>query len=303
MDDYLRQRFGCNSYEHVGGNVIPSKKQASMNNFNKNSERFVFLLETRACLASIKLSSIDTVIIFGSDWNPVNDLRALQKITLESQFEQIKVFRLYSSFTVEEKALILAKQDRPPDSYLQNMNRGSSHVLLTWGASYLFNRLVKYHGNDSLASCSSDIFEKSLLKNVTQEFLTILTKTDEDNDRSKMNVILKVKQNRGTYSTTFPLFGESKIEVIDEGPPHVFWMKLLEGRNPCWKHSFVSSQRSRKRVQYSDDVQHKPEGENGEVVKKHKKVANNTVDPSSMKHGLGGKKVSRNNEGKELYQC
>ncbi|XP_031285187.1 helicase protein MOM1 [Pistacia vera] len=297
LEDYVQQRFGPHSYEHVDGNVIPSKKQASMNNFNKKSERFVFLLETRACLPSIKLSSVDTVIIFNSDCSPVNDLRALQKITLESQFEQIKVFRLYSSFTVEEKALILAKQDRPPDGYLQNMSRVSSHVLLMWGASYLFNRLVEYHVNDSLASGSSDIFEKSLLKNVTQEFLTILTKTGEDNDRSKLNVILKVKQDRGTYSATFPLFGESKIEVIDEGAPHVFWMKLLEGKTPCWKYSFVSSQRSRKRVRYLDDVKNKPEGENGEVVKKHKKVANNTVNPSSMKHGLGRKKASRNNEG------
>ncbi|KAK6936069.1 Zinc finger, PHD-finger [Dillenia turbinata] len=98
LDDFIRQRFGPDSYERVDGvGIVASKRQAALNRFNqKESGRFVFLLENRACLPSIKLSSVDSIIIYGSDLNPVNDLRGIQKIRIDSQFEQIKIFRLYT---------------------------------------------------------------------------------------------------------------------------------------------------------------------------------------------------------------
>lgn len=73
LDDFIRQRFGADSYERVDGGVIPSKKQSALNKFNNEKNRFIFLLETRACLSSIRLSEVGTVIIFGSDWSPMND--------------------------------------------------------------------------------------------------------------------------------------------------------------------------------------------------------------------------------------
>lgn len=299
MDDFVRQRFGSDSYERVDGNVLDSKKKSAMYNFNNGSERFVFILETRACRPSIKLSSVHAVIIFHSDWSPVNDLRALQRITIDPPLEQIKVFRLYSSCTVEEKVLILAKQDKTPDGYAQNMRPSTSHVLLMWGASYLFNRLDEFHSGHNPASSSSNFFDQSLLKDVAREFSTILTQNGEDNDTRKFNIILKVKQSQGTYSTTFPLFGESKVERMDEEHPHIFWTNLLEGKHPCWKYYSDSSQGSRKRVQYCDDLQKKLEVENDEVAKKQRRVGNNCVNQSSLKPGLEeGKIVSRDKEGK-----
>ncbi|KAK0583701.1 hypothetical protein LWI29_001666 [Acer saccharum] len=286
LDDFIRLRFGKDSYERIDGNVRSKEKQDALNNFNKDSERFVFLLETRACLPSITLFSIDTVIIFNSDWIPVNDTKALQKITLDPQFEKIKIFRLYSSCTVEEKVLILAKQDKTPDGYLQNSRPNTSHLLLMWGALHLFNRLDEFHGGNTPASSANNFFDQSFWKDVVQEFIAILTQTGEDNDKSKFNIILEVKQNLGTYSTDSQLFGESEIEVMDEGLAPIFWKKLLEGKHPCWKYSSGSSQRSRKRVQHVDDLQ-----------KKHRKVTNNSVHPSSLKPGVNGKIASRDKKG------
>ncbi|KAK9022271.1 hypothetical protein V6N11_002551 [Hibiscus sabdariffa] len=278
LDDFLRQRFGIDSYERVDNGVIPSKKQSALNRFNNEKERFVFLLETRACLPSVKLSAVGTVIIFGSDWSPVNDLRALQKITLDSQFEKIKVFRLYSSFTLEEKLLILSKQEKTIDSNIENISPGTSHMLLKWGASYLFSELEKSH--DISTQDASTLSQQSHLKDVIQEFSTILHETGIDNT-SKLSLILQAKQNQGTYRTEMPLFAEQKIQVMIGDPPHSFWTQLLEGKLPRWKYSTSTSQRNRKRVQYFDELQKGPDVESAEVGKRRKKfVSVGNDDPS-----------------------
>ncbi|CAK7340493.1 unnamed protein product [Dovyalis caffra] len=283
LDDFVRQRFGKGSYERVDGHVLRSRKQTALNNFNNHQEgTFVFLLETRACSPSIKLSSVDTVIIFASDWNPMTDIRNLQKITLHSQFDRINIFRLYSSCTVEEKVLIIAKQDKTLDSNLQSISRGASHMLLMWGASYLFDKLAEFHCGNNPTSSGNTLFEQSHLKDVIQEFLTIIIQKGKDNTPSN-SIILKVKQNQGSYTTNFPLHGEQNIQLLDEELPHMFWKKLLEGKQPQWKYSSGSSQRNRKRVKYIDDIQKKSEVEGDDVVKKRNKVANNSADSPSLK--------------------
>nr|AGM20688.1 MET1-2 [Populus tomentosa] len=288
LDDFVRQRFGQGSYERVDEHVLPSRKQSALKFFNNHQEgRFVFLLETRACSSSIKLSSVDTVIIFASDWNPMTDIRSLQKITLHSQFDQINIFRLYSSCTVEEKVLIIARQDKTLESSLHSISRVVCHMLLMWGASYLFEKLSEFHCGNDTASSGNKLFEQSHLKDVIQEFRTIIIQKGKDNTPSN-SIILKVKQNQGRYTTNFPLHGEQKIQLLDEELPHIFWKKLLKGKQPEWKYSSGLSQRNRKRVQYADDIQKNPVVEGDEVVKKRNKVANNSTNSPSLKAALIG---------------
>jgi hypothetical protein len=260
-----------------------------LKNFNNLQEgRFVFLLETRACSPSIKLSSVDTVIIFASDWKPNTDIRNLQKITLYSESEQINIFRLYSSCTVEEKVLIVARQDKTLDRNLQRINQGASHMLLMWGVSYLFDKLSEFNCGNDPASSGNMLFEQSHMKDVIQEFLTIVTQKGKDKNLIN-SIILNVKQNQGSYTTNLPLHGEPKIQLLDEELPHVFWERLLKGKQPQWKYSSGLFQRNRKRVQYFDDTQKNPEVEADEVVKKCKKVAIDNSNSPSLKAAPIGK--------------
>jgi chromodomain-helicase-DNA-binding protein 7 len=56
----------------VRGNL----RQAAIDRFSKpDSDRFVFLLCTRAGGLGINLTAADTCVIFDSDWNPQNDLQ------------------------------------------------------------------------------------------------------------------------------------------------------------------------------------------------------------------------------------
>ncbi|ONI00781.1 hypothetical protein PRUPE_6G104600 [Prunus persica] len=288
LDDFLRQRYGENSYERVEFGVLRSKKDVAMNMFNnKENGRFVFLLEAHACLPSIKLSSVDTVIIFGSDRNPHNDIRALQKISLDSQFEEIKVFRLYSTCTVEEKLLVRAKQRKIHDSNVQNI----SSSMLLWGAPYQFDKLDEFHCCNTPASTANILPEESLLNDVIREFLSILPQDGNNNVLCDFSIISKVQQTGGAYSAEVPLLNELKNQHTGEGQPLDFWTKLLVGKHPPWKYCSGLSQRNRKRAQHLDELSKKPEGGSDEVVKKRKKVVNGNDDAPYPKPGSEGKSV------------
>lgn len=75
LETYLRHRGY--KYERLDGGVRGNERQASIDRFCKpGSDRFVFLLCTRAGGIGINLTSADTVIIYDSDWNPQNDIQA-----------------------------------------------------------------------------------------------------------------------------------------------------------------------------------------------------------------------------------
>ncbi|CAD6340635.1 unnamed protein product [Miscanthus lutarioriparius] len=248
LDDFVRQRFGYESYERVERGLLLQKKQTAMNMFNdKTKGRFIFLIDSRACGPSIKLSSVDAIIIYGSDWNPMNDLRALQKVSMESESEPVPIFRLYSSCTVEEKALILAKHDHILDSNILNITPSLSHCLLSWGASFLFNRLEELQ-NPSYSNVSGD---ELFMDNVALEFLSkLLSKVELSTEPG--NAAISQAYLRGSfYSRAIVVAGESEgISSVDGDLPKfcAYWLSLLNGRSPHWQHISEPAQRSRRKV-------------------------------------------------------
>ena len=69
-------------YERIDGRVRGNLRQAAIDRFSKpDSDRFVFLLCTRAGGLGINLTAADTCIIFDSDWNPQNDLHGTRTHT------------------------------------------------------------------------------------------------------------------------------------------------------------------------------------------------------------------------------
>src|SRR5699024_10085168 len=64
-----------------------------------------FLLSTRAGGLGLNLQAADTVIIFDSDWNPHQDLQAQDRAHRIGQKNEVRILRLISSNSVEEKIL------------------------------------------------------------------------------------------------------------------------------------------------------------------------------------------------------
>ncbi|XP_019175599.1 PREDICTED: helicase protein MOM1-like isoform X2 [Ipomoea nil] len=279
LDDFMRGRFGAGSFECVETSLSTSKRQAALNGFRKQETgQFVLLLEKRICNTSIKLSSVDGVIIYDGDSNPQNDLRLLQKLSFVSQSKPIRVFRLYSCYTVEEQVLVITKQNPNADN-LQSLNRNVKNTLM-WGASHLFSRLEEYHASDSQASALDISCGQLLLNDVVKEFCAIISQNSEIDDIHN-SVISKVLKSSGPCITDIPLFGEQKFKYTCGEEPQVFWKKLLEGRNPQWRHISGPTPRNRKRVQYFEDSPCSPEVGNDDAGKKRRKTVNSSVDAIS----------------------
>jgi chromodomain-helicase-DNA-binding protein 7 len=102
IEDYLIQnRF---TYERIDGRIRGDLRQEAIERYSKpDSDRFVFLLCTRAGGLGINLTAADTVIIYDSDWNPQNDLQAQARCHRIGQRKAVKIYRLITRNTYERE--------------------------------------------------------------------------------------------------------------------------------------------------------------------------------------------------------
>jgi len=108
MEDFLRYR-GI-SYLRLDGTTKSDDRSDLLREFNApNSPYFMFLLSTRAGGLGLNLQTADTVIIYDSDWNPHQDLQAQDRAHRIGQKNEVRILRLISSNSVEEKILERAK--------------------------------------------------------------------------------------------------------------------------------------------------------------------------------------------------
>ncbi len=115
MEDYLVYRNY--KYLRLDGMTKADERGELLKIFNdKDSEYFLFLLSTRAGGLGLNLQVADTVIIFDSDWNPHQDLQAQDRAHRIGQKNEVRVLRLMTVNTVEEKILAAARYKLNVDS-------------------------------------------------------------------------------------------------------------------------------------------------------------------------------------------
>lgn len=108
MEDYLRYRKL--EYLRLDGTTKSDERSDLLREFNApDSKYFMFLLSTRAGGLGLNLQTADTVIIYDSDWNPHQDLQAQDRAHRIGQKNEVRILRLISSNSVEEKILERAR--------------------------------------------------------------------------------------------------------------------------------------------------------------------------------------------------
>ncbi|KAF2870583.1 SNF2 family N-terminal domain-containing protein [Massariosphaeria phaeospora] len=116
--DLLGQYLDLRTWPHarIDGSVAQTDRQSQIRAFNiPNSSKTatnVFLLSTRAGGQGINLASADTVVLFDSDWNPQQDLQAMDRAHRIGQTRNVVVYRFATRNTVEQKLLESAEGKR-----------------------------------------------------------------------------------------------------------------------------------------------------------------------------------------------
>merc|ERR1712045_839068 len=122
LEDYLiKKKY---AFERIDGRIRGNLRQAAIDRYCRpDSDRFVFLLYTKAGGLGINLVAADTCIIYDSDWNPQNDLQAQARCHRIGQDKMVKIYRLVTGNTYEREMFDRAGLKLGLDkAVLQSMN-------------------------------------------------------------------------------------------------------------------------------------------------------------------------------------
>ncbi|WOH15939.1 hypothetical protein DCAR_0935487 [Daucus carota subsp. sativus] len=147
LEDYLMYRGYL--YCRIDGNTGGDDRDASIDSFNKpGSEKFVFLLSTRAGGLGINLATADIVILYDSDWNPQVDLQAQDRAHRIGQKKEVQVFRFCTEYTIEEKVIERAYKKLALDALViqqgrlaeqKTVNKDELLQMVRFGAEMVFS--------------------------------------------------------------------------------------------------------------------------------------------------------------------
>lgn len=146
--------FSIQEYCRIDGSTAHEDRISAIDEYNKpGSEKFIFLLTTRAGGLGINLTTADVVVLYDSDWNPQADLQAMDRAHRIGQTKQVYVFRFITEGSVEERMLERAAQKLRLDQLVIQQGRtqqAKGGPLVTcsvmWAVLILkFKYIVKSH--------------------------------------------------------------------------------------------------------------------------------------------------------------
>lgn len=159
LEDYCLWR--SYKYCRLDGQTSHEDRERAIEEYNKpDSDKFLFMLSTRAGGLGINLATADVVILYDSDWNPQADLQAQDRAHRIGQKKPVRVFRFITDNTVEERIVERAEVKLRLDTLVIQQGR------LVDGANKLGKDEVLgmiRHGADHIfASKDSEITEEDL---------------------------------------------------------------------------------------------------------------------------------------------
>lgn len=148
LEDYCI--FRGYKYCRIDGNTSGDDRESQIDEYNApNSEKFVFLLSTRAGGLGINLYTADVVVLYDSDWNPQMDLQAMDRAHRIGQKKEVQVFRLCTENAIEEKVIEKAYKKLRLDALViqqgrlventKSVNKDDLLSMVRYGAEMVFS--------------------------------------------------------------------------------------------------------------------------------------------------------------------
>ncbi|XP_057313137.1 SWI/SNF-related matrix-associated actin-dependent regulator of chromatin subfamily A member 5-like [Hydractinia symbiolongicarpus] len=147
LEDYSMWRGF--QYCRLDGQTPHEERTAQINDFNSpGSDKFMFLLSTRAGGLGINLATADVVVMYDNDWNPQVDLQAQDRAHRIGQKKQVRIFKFITENTVEERIIeraemklrldrVVIQQGRLVDS-TNKINKDEMLNMIRHGADKVF---------------------------------------------------------------------------------------------------------------------------------------------------------------------
>ncbi|KAI0304101.1 SNF2 family N-terminal domain-containing protein [Russula brevipes] len=153
LEDYCL--FRGYKYCRIDGSTAHEDRIAAIDEYNRpGSEKFIFLLTTRAGGLGINLTSADIVVLYDSDWNPQADLQAMDRAHRIGQTKQVYVFRFVTEESVEERMLERGAQKLRLDQLV--IQQGRQQLQKAANKEELLEMI--HHGAEKIVN-SSDAFQ------------------------------------------------------------------------------------------------------------------------------------------------
>ena len=174
LEDYCV--FRGHQYCRIDGGTAHEDRIAAIDEYNKpGSEKFVFLLTTRAGGLGINLTTADVVVLYDSDWNPQADLQAMDRAHRIGQTKQVYVYRFVTEKAIEEKVLERAAQKLRLDQLVIQQGRAQQAAKQAASKDDLLNMIQ--HGAEDVFQTKGSL---GLTDNFSEDDIDALLRRGEE---------------------------------------------------------------------------------------------------------------------------
>lgn len=236
MEDFLRLR-GL-KYLRLDGSTKADDRSELLKLFNApGSPYFCFLLSTRAGGLGLNLQSADTVIIYDSDWNPHQDLQAQDRAHRIGQKNEVRILRLISSNSVEEKILERANFKLDMDGKVIQAGKFDNKSTNEERDAMLRIMLESAEAAENLEQAEMDDEDLNLIMMRSDDELTVFREIDER----------RAREDEYGHNKKYPrLFSEQELPDIYVNDDTAIVEEVEE--------SYGRGARERRTVKYDDGL-------------------------------------------------
>lgn len=105
MLDILEDYCTFRDYPHcrIDGTMKLDEREKHIKRFRTDPNHRIFLISTKAGGLGINLVEADVVIVYDMDWNPQNDLQAIDRAYRIGQTRPVQVFKFICEYSIEER--------------------------------------------------------------------------------------------------------------------------------------------------------------------------------------------------------
>ncbi|KAJ2966910.1 hypothetical protein NQ176_g9923 [Zarea fungicola] len=185
------------SYLRMDGETPVDQRQPMIDRFNNDPTVHVFLMTTRTGGLGTNLTGADRIIIFDPDWNPSTDLQARERAWRLGQNKPVKIYRLMTEGTIEEKIYHrqIFKQFMT-NKVLKDPKQRSSYDL-----SDLYDLFTYNHGGHAAAE-RSEVFKGAEVDFTNTEAPQTADPDEEQKELNQMDLVAAMEEFREDKAAT-----------------------------------------------------------------------------------------------------